>query len=448
MRGSPGGQAKWLPSGVFGNLRAGQTGSARAGHPSPGRPRCFGKRTRNLSLKGSRFDLDEGIYEHHLLLEDNMDLGDEEDRDCDQEEGERDADGQLQFYMELDNPAPVSSSPSSPTSSGASGARSPPSLPAATSVESSRQQLLYGRQPVSVDPLPVNAQASEQRKQPQDTTKHYLAKQQLLDHTYTNCSPPSGRESPASRLVVAKTIEPSSLGLPELAAAHPSASAEAPTDNSLRKNGSAGGGTLPLSSQAARGAKKAAAVAAVNVVAKRGPGRRPKPEGYHLGLIVNGSGGCYQRHPKASSHSSPNSNSSPSPSQPKSASSAASKQIDGRSNVTPMQANNSGQIVANHHNHLKHNLNKQFFHNQPTSSQRNNYNSVNNHNYLKGLSRSGGSPSGGPAHSFGSPGAGGPGHVKRPRGENRKCRKVYGMERRDLWCIQCKWKKACSRYLL
>jgi hypothetical protein len=35
---------------------------------------------------------------------------------------------------------------------------------------------------------------------------------------------------------------------------------------------------------------------------------------------------------------------------------------------------------------------------------------------------------------------------KRSRGETRKCRKVYGMEQRDSWCTQCKWKKACSRF--
>jgi len=35
---------------------------------------------------------------------------------------------------------------------------------------------------------------------------------------------------------------------------------------------------------------------------------------------------------------------------------------------------------------------------------------------------------------------------KRGRGESRKCRKVYGMENRDLWCTQCKWKKACTRF--
>ncbi|XP_076254334.1 glucose transporter 4 enhancer factor isoform X2 [Rhynchophorus ferrugineus] len=35
---------------------------------------------------------------------------------------------------------------------------------------------------------------------------------------------------------------------------------------------------------------------------------------------------------------------------------------------------------------------------------------------------------------------------RRIRGENKKCRKVYGMEHKDQWCTQCKWKKACSRF--
>ncbi|EDW28037.1 GL27195 [Drosophila persimilis] len=35
---------------------------------------------------------------------------------------------------------------------------------------------------------------------------------------------------------------------------------------------------------------------------------------------------------------------------------------------------------------------------------------------------------------------------RRTRGENKKCRKVYGMEKRDQWCTQCRWKKACSRF--
>lgn len=35
---------------------------------------------------------------------------------------------------------------------------------------------------------------------------------------------------------------------------------------------------------------------------------------------------------------------------------------------------------------------------------------------------------------------------RRTRGENKKCRKVYGMDNRDSWCTQCKWKKACSRF--
>lgn len=72
------------------------------------------------------------------------------------------------------------------------------------------------------------------------------------------------------------------------------------------------------------------------------------------------------------------------------------------------------------------------------------------------------SPSGGPKKSptflqTGQQQAPGDGHpqpgsilgatsMRRVRGENRKCRKVYGMERRDQWCTQCKWKKACSRF--
>lgn len=35
---------------------------------------------------------------------------------------------------------------------------------------------------------------------------------------------------------------------------------------------------------------------------------------------------------------------------------------------------------------------------------------------------------------------------RKPRGESRKCRKVYGMSNREQWCTQCKWKKACSRF--
>ena len=31
--------------------------------------------------------------------------------------------------------------------------------------------------------------------------------------------------------------------------------------------------------------------------------------------------------------------------------------------------------------------------------------------------------------------------LRRPRGDQKKCRKVYGMEHRELWCTQCKWKK-------
>ncbi|XP_058618858.1 zinc finger protein 704 isoform X3 [Onychostoma macrolepis] len=36
--------------------------------------------------------------------------------------------------------------------------------------------------------------------------------------------------------------------------------------------------------------------------------------------------------------------------------------------------------------------------------------------------------------------------TRKPRGEAKKCRKVYGMEKRDLWCTACRWKKACQRF--
>ncbi|XP_072038010.1 zinc finger protein 704-like isoform X2 [Amphiura filiformis] len=41
--------------------------------------------------------------------------------------------------------------------------------------------------------------------------------------------------------------------------------------------------------------------------------------------------------------------------------------------------------------------------------------------------------------------AGSPVHAK-IRSEGKKCRKVYGMDNRDLWCTQCRWKKACVRF--
>lgn len=40
----------------------------------------------------------------------------------------------------------------------------------------------------------------------------------------------------------------------------------------------------------------------------------------------------------------------------------------------------------------------------------------------------------------------GPG-TRKPRGEGKKCRKVYGMENRDMWCTACRWKKACQRFV-
>ncbi|XP_026871735.2 zinc finger protein 395b isoform X1 [Electrophorus electricus] len=35
---------------------------------------------------------------------------------------------------------------------------------------------------------------------------------------------------------------------------------------------------------------------------------------------------------------------------------------------------------------------------------------------------------------------------RKGRGEAKKCRKVYGVERRGQWCTACRWKKACQRF--
>ncbi|XP_066558470.1 zinc finger protein 704 isoform X2 [Amia ocellicauda] len=37
--------------------------------------------------------------------------------------------------------------------------------------------------------------------------------------------------------------------------------------------------------------------------------------------------------------------------------------------------------------------------------------------------------------------------TRKPRGEAKKCRKVYGMEKKDMWCTACRWKKACQRFI-
>ncbi|CAI5778474.1 SLC2A4 regulator isoform X2 [Podarcis lilfordi] len=37
--------------------------------------------------------------------------------------------------------------------------------------------------------------------------------------------------------------------------------------------------------------------------------------------------------------------------------------------------------------------------------------------------------------------------TRKPRGEAKKCRKVYGMENRNMWCTACRWKKACQRFV-
>lgn len=58
-----------------------------------------------------------------------------------------------------------------------------------------------------------------------------------------------------------------------------------------------------------------------------------------------------------------------------------------------------------------------------------------------------------PKSSPGGSGGGGSGPNRSPlspnrrtRGENKKCRKIYGMDQKASWCTQCKWKKACTRF--
>ena len=55
--------------------------------------------------------------------------------------------------------------------------------------------------------------------------------------------------------------------------------------------------------------------------------------------------------------------------------------------------------------------------------------------------------------------AGGKGKAKRPlhqtvhtntrksRGDGKKCRKVFGMDNKQMWCTQCRWKKACVKFV-
>uniref|UniRef100_F6R780 C2H2-type domain-containing protein n=1 Tax=Ornithorhynchus anatinus TaxID=9258 RepID=F6R780_ORNAN len=40
-----------------------------------------------------------------------------------------------------------------------------------------------------------------------------------------------------------------------------------------------------------------------------------------------------------------------------------------------------------------------------------------------------------------------PSSTRKVRGDAKKCRKVYGIERREQWCTACRWKKACQRFL-
>ncbi|XP_052858999.1 uncharacterized protein DDB_G0283357 isoform X2 [Drosophila gunungcola] len=78
-------------------------------------------------------------------------------------------------------------------------------------------------------------------------------------------------------------------------------------------------------------------------------------------------------------------------------------------------------------------------HNNNSNNNSNNNNNNGNSNGSNPLQQQHMAPQAAVKHTPHSPG-------KRTRGENKKCRKVYGMEKRDQWCTQCRWKKACSRF--
>ncbi|XP_065843920.1 uncharacterized protein [Oscarella lobularis] len=61
-----------------------------------------------------------------------------------------------------------------------------------------------------------------------------------------------------------------------------------------------------------------------------------------------------------------------------------------------------------------------------------------------GRVQTGGVPRGSPARPRQPHGAS---PVRKFRSDGRKCRKVYGMENKHLWCTQCRWKKACVRFI-
>ena len=141
--------------------------------------------------------------------------------------------------------------------------------------------------------------------------------------------------------------------------------------------------------------------------------------------------------------------------------------------LTPTPTPTPTMMTPKSNNHLKHNLSQQFFHKQATSPahraaagpqrlelQRPDSEPVAESGLMSSRSPPLSSP---PTLSpsvssssvstlascakqpIGAHGGQGPAQ-RRVRGENRKCRKVYGMEQRELWCTQCKWKKACTRF--
>ncbi|KAL3313728.1 hypothetical protein Ciccas_007667 [Cichlidogyrus casuarinus] len=59
-------------------------------------------------------------------------------------------------------------------------------------------------------------------------------------------------------------------------------------------------------------------------------------------------------------------------------------------------------------------------------------------------------PTGGELRAFSAPGSASPFRLGRgqfvSKTEVKKCRRMYGVNHKDQWCNQCKWKKACTRF--
>uniref|UniRef100_A0A336MCZ1 CSON013853 protein n=1 Tax=Culicoides sonorensis TaxID=179676 RepID=A0A336MCZ1_CULSO len=103
-------------------------------------------------------------------------------------------------------------------------------------------------------------------------------------------------------------------------------------------------------------------------------------------------------------------------------------------------------VIAQHHQQLQHQINGQHLNMSPNNNNNNNNNNhfstANTTTTSMNLTPTSSSAVANNQTNHRSPVS----PNRRTRGENKKCRKVYGMDRKEMWCTQCKWKKACSRF--